>query len=81
MVYGDTYATGGRCADVEGSSWGVAWVTHEDDGLDVLVGGSRDGRRSAGNALVRVSPTAQSVVEDLTTLLSVNMLSSIHCRG
>jgi len=46
----------------------VAWVTHEDGSLDHVDGARRDGNSSGAKTFIGVSATAESIVEDLTSL-------------
>lgn len=66
-----TYSAGGTGADVVAEAGNVAWVSHEDGGLDLRNGCCCEWDSSAGDALVGVSTAAESVVEDLTTLHNI----------
>jgi len=55
-------------SDAVGSTGDLSWVAHEDDGLDLASDGAGNSCSSAGNALVGVAATAESVITDLGTL-------------
>ena len=51
----------------------VSWVTHEDDCLDFVSNSTGDGSSSAGNALIRITTSAKSVITDLSSLRVSNI--------
>jgi hypothetical protein len=63
-----TYALGSAGADVVGQTGHIARRAHQDDGLDLAEGRSRDGGVGRGDARAAVGAAADGVVHDLTAL-------------
>jgi hypothetical protein len=64
-------------ADRVGATGDVPRVTHEDDCLDLASNSAGDWCSGAGNALVGVTTSAESVITDLSSL----RVSNIHQLG
>jgi hypothetical protein len=64
-------------ADRVRTSGDVSRVTHEDDGLDLAANSAGDGCSGAGDALVGVTTSAESVITNLSSL----RVSNVHQLG
>lgn len=55
-------------SDVVGEAVDIGRSSHQDDGLDLVDGCTRDENGRVGDALVGIAPTAEGIVEDFSSL-------------
>jgi hypothetical protein len=73
-IYGKQTYSGVLCgADRVRTSGNVSRVTHEDDGFDLASNSAGNGSSGAGNTLVGITTSAESVITDLSSLRITNI--------
>lgn len=78
---GETYSSGGASAYVVGEPGVIRRRSLQNDSLDLADSRSSDGDSRVGNALVWVTTTTESIIEDLSTLYMKKRSASVQLLG